>query len=42
MDTNALLKHPGMMSQMDGGSKADKKVGVKKKMEMNKKPKMKK
>ena len=34
MDTNALLEHLGMMSKMDGGSKADKKMGMKKKPEM--------
>lgn len=33
-DTNALLKHLGMMSKMDGDSKAGKKMGMKKKMEM--------
>ena len=32
--TNALLKHLGMMSKMHGGSKAGKKMGMKKKMEM--------
>ena len=36
--TNALLKQLGMMSKMNGGSKADKKMGMKKKMEMKKKP----
>lgn len=40
-DTNALLKHLGMMSKMDGGSKAGKNIGMKKKMEMKKKPEMK-
>ena len=39
-DTNALLKHLGMMSKMHGGSKAGKKMGMKK-MEMKKKPEMK-
>ena len=34
--TNALLKHLGMMSKMHGGSKAGKKMGMKKKMEMKK------
>jgi hypothetical protein len=33
---NALLKHLGMMSKMHGGSKARKKMGMKKKMEMKK------
>lgn len=40
-DSNALLKHLGMMSKMNGGSKAGKKMGMKKKMEMKKKPEMK-
>ena len=39
-DSNALLKHLGMMSKMNG-SKAGKKMGMKKKMEMKKKPEMK-
>ena len=39
-DTNALLKHLGMMSKMNGGSKAGKKMGMKK-MDMKKKPEMK-
>ncbi len=34
--TNALLKHLGMMSKMHGGSKAGKKMGMMKKMEMKK------
>jgi hypothetical protein len=38
---NALLKHFGMMSKMHGGSKAGKKMGMKKNMEMKKKPEMK-
>ena len=33
---NALLKHFGMMSKMHGGSKAGKKMAMKKKMEMKK------
>jgi hypothetical protein len=37
---NALLKHFGMMSKMHAGSKAGKKMGMKKNMEM-KKPEMK-
>ncbi len=40
-DSNALLKHLGMMSKMHGGSKAGMKMGMKKKMEMKKKPEMK-
>ena len=39
--TNALLKQLGMMLKMDGGSKAGKKMGMKKNMEMKKKPEMK-
>jgi hypothetical protein len=38
-DSNALIKHLGMMSKMNGGSK--KKMAMKKKMEMKKKPEMK-
>jgi len=33
---NALLKHFGMMAKMHGGSKAGKKMAMKKKMEMKK------
>ena len=39
-DTNALLKHLGMMSKMNGDNKAGKKMGMKK-MDMKKKPEMK-
>lgn len=40
-DSNALLKHLGMMSKMDGGKEAGKKMGMNKKMEKKKKPEMK-